>query len=68
MFCKVWGIEGREDGHVYRDDMADVSVLVLSELWVVAYARDVCDLTSRGGSQYLDVGLDLWRDDVFYSD
>ena len=48
--------------------MADVSVLVLLEGWVVAYARDVCDLTSRRGSQYLDVGLDLWWDDVFDSD
>ena len=62
------GIEGREDGHVYCDNVADVSVLVLLEEWVVAYARDVCDLTSRRGSQYLDVGLDLWWDDVFDSD
>ena len=48
--------------------MADVSVLVLLEGWVVAYARDVCDLVSRGGLRYLDVGLNLWWDDVFDSD
>ena len=68
MSCKVWGIEDRENGHVYCDNVADGSDLVLLEEWVIANARDVCDLVSRGSLRYLDVGLDLWRDDVFCSD
>ena len=48
--------------------MADVFVLVLLEEWVIAYARDVCNLFSRGSLRYFDVGLDLRWYDVLDSD
>ena len=48
--------------------MADVLVLVSLEEWVIAYARDVCDLFSRGSLRYFDVGFDLRWYDVLDSD
>ena len=48
--------------------MADVSVLVLLEEWVIAYARDVCNLLPRGSLRYFDVRLDLRWYDVLDSD
>jgi hypothetical protein len=45
-----------------------VFVPVLLEEWVIAYARDACNLVSGRGLRYFDVGLDLRWYDVFDSD